>query len=143
VTDPACLEVSITFAPVEAQDEHSGRGTPATDAEWLRAAYRYPLEPFAVPPKFGREAWVADAVRAVRGAARQLESSAVAYAIAVASYLIRYASYEDSGTLIDRALAYELAANLIRDAAAAVETADTTAGDTASISSVDAWSETS
>lgn len=123
VTDPACLEVSITFAPADMRESLGLRMSPFHDAAWLRRAYQYPLEAFAVPPKFGRHAWVAEAVRAIRGATRQLESNPVAYAVAVASYLIRYASYTDNGALEDRALAYELAATLMRDATVAAVSA--------------------
>jgi hypothetical protein len=112
-TDPACLEVSLTFAPEEARNELGGRTAPAADADWLREAYRYPLEPFAVPDRYGRESWVADAVRAIRGVVRQLEPTTAAFAVATASYLFRYASYPDNGSAADRALAYELAAKLI------------------------------
>jgi hypothetical protein len=112
-TDPACLEVSITFAPEEARRELGGRTAPSADAEWLRGAYRFPLDPFAVPHRYGKESWVAEAVRAIRGVARQLESSTAPFAIATASYLIRFASYCENGSAADRALAYELAARLV------------------------------
>lgn len=113
VTDPACLEVSLTFAPKEIRSELGGRTAPAADADWLREAYRYPLEPFAVPDRYGRESWVADAVRAIRGVVRQLEPATAPFAVATASYMIRYASYPDNGSVADRALAYELAAKLV------------------------------
>lgn len=113
VTDAACLEVSITFAPEEARAELTGRTAPTADAAWLRLAYQYPLEPFAVPQRYGRGAWVADAVRAIRGVVRQHEPSTATFAVAVASYLIRYASYADNGVLEDRALAYEIASRLV------------------------------
>jgi len=113
VTDPACLEVSITFAPADAAPELGRSTSPAADAEWLRAAYQFPLEPFTVPRRDDHEGWLADAVRAVRSAARQHEASPVPYAIAVASYLVRYASYDDNGSIEDRSLAYELACGLV------------------------------
>lgn len=112
-TDPACLEVSLTFAAKDVRGELGGRIAPAADVAWLGEAYRYPLEPFAVPERYGREAWVADAVRAIRGVVRQLEPAAAPFAVATASYLIRYASYPDNGSTADRALAYGLAARLI------------------------------
>lgn len=113
VTDAACLEVSITFAPEEARAELAGCSAPSADVDWLRSAYQFPLEPFAVPQRYGRGAWVADAVRAIRGVVRQHEPSTATFAVAVASYLIRYASYADNGALDDRALAYEMAARLV------------------------------
>ena len=113
VTDAACLEVSITFPTPDAAVEMGGLPAPAQDADWLRAAYAYPLRAFGVRERYGRDAWVADAVKAIRGASHQEEPASTPYPVAVSAYLIRYASYADNGTLADRALAYELAAGLL------------------------------
>jgi hypothetical protein len=65
----------------------------------------------------GRDrAALADALRAIRSAARERDDSRPAYAVAVASYLLRYASFDDHGELKERALAYEIAWSLVRDA---------------------------
>lgn len=111
-TDPACLEVSVTFAPRDIAPELGDRSAPAADEAWLRAAYRFPLEPFTVPLRHGKDAWLSDAVRAIRAEDRKLEADPVPYAVAVASYLIRFAAYASNGTDADRGLAYELACNL-------------------------------
>lgn len=110
-TDAACLEVSVAFAPADVRGSLA-RGAPAADEVWLRAAYQFPLEPFAVPARAGRDRWLADTLRATRAADRQFETNPVPYAFAVASYLVRFASYADNGSVEDRALAYELACGL-------------------------------
>lgn len=114
VSDPACLEVSLTFAGRTVPDSSwPETGSPKVDAKWLRSVYKYPLEPSAVQVTSGAGAWLGQSVRAIRSQARQHEPEPTAYAVAVAAYLIRYASYDDHGTLADRALAYELACGLI------------------------------
>lgn len=111
-TDAACLEVSMCFAP-EASANALGRRPPHQDSDWLFRAYSYPMDPHGVPPRDDSERWLAEAVRAVRGVARQHDPSAAAYAIAVVVYLLRYASYADNGPLDDRVVAYRIAAKLI------------------------------
>lgn len=116
--DPACLEVSIAFAPTDAASAMGRVMPPGADAEWLRRAYRYPLDPSAVPDRlaghvWAADAWVADALRAVRAEARKVEPSPLPYAVAVASYLIRYASHDDHASCACRALAYEFACDLV------------------------------
>jgi hypothetical protein len=108
-TDFACLEVSVTFPPDQADEP--ARSAEAHDE--LRALYAFPA---AVPAARGgspQGRYQHDAVRAIRQELRQVEAELVAYPVAVAAYLIRYASYADNACLTERALAYELAAKLI------------------------------
>jgi hypothetical protein len=111
VADAACLEVSMAFAPDHSRSQLN-RLSPSDDANWLTRAYEYPMAPHAVPPRDDRDRWLSEALRAVRGAARQHDPSSVSYAVAIVVYLLRYASYADNGSVHDRALAYMLAARL-------------------------------
>jgi hypothetical protein len=93
------------------------------DADWLRTAYAYPLDPGEVDvgPRLlgaaGRErVALCDALRTIRSAARERDNSRPAYAVAVASYLLRYAAFDDHADADERALAYEIACTLVRDA---------------------------
>ena len=111
VADAACLEVSLVF-PFDGEDSWLKDGAEAA-REWLRAAYQAPLNAAGVPPSgVGEAGRLADAVRAIRMAAWQYETNPIVYAFAVGSYLIRYASYADNGTLDRRAVAYALACRL-------------------------------
>lgn len=114
VADPACLEVSIVFP---SRDFSAGNGAAGDlqlpPEQWLRAAYVYPLNPADVAALPRQNLWRSDAVREIRSGARQHEPSPVPYAIAVVSYLIRYASYDDHASVEDRALAYELACEIV------------------------------
>jgi hypothetical protein len=109
-SDPACLEVSLTFS---SGDDSSTCPKVRIAPDWYRAAYRYPLDPTGVPGLGGNDSWIGDAVRAIRSQARLIDPRSAPYALAVAGYLIRFASFDDNGTLADRALAYELAAALV------------------------------
>lgn len=125
VADAACLEASLAFRSRDLVAEAEGRqkAPRPLDADWLRAAYAYPLDPGQVDsgPRLvgaagrGRAA-LADALRAIRSAARERDDSRPTYAVAVASYLLRYASFDDHAELKERALAYEVACSLVRDA---------------------------
>jgi hypothetical protein len=112
VADPACLEVSLSFpAVVDSTSDPLGLGHPSE--EWLRAIYRYPLDPPGVPSLSGSNGWLPQAIRTIRLQARADDPRPTAYAVAIASYLLRFASHDDSAPLAQRALAYELAASLI------------------------------
>ena len=124
VADAACLEVSLAFRPRDLAAEAERRRQPPRplDGDWLRTVYAYPLDPGQVDggPRLmgaaGRDrAALADALRAIRSAARERDDSRPAYAVAVASYLVRYASFDDHAELEERALAYEIACSLVRD----------------------------
>jgi hypothetical protein len=110
VADPACLEVSLAFPP---SDESSNDHALHPSESWRRATYRYPLEPSAVRSMPGAHGWLPHAIRAIRAQARIVDPSAASYGIAVASYLIRFASFDDHAPVEVRALAYELACNLV------------------------------
>jgi hypothetical protein len=125
IADAACLEVSLSFRSRDLAAEAKGRRQPPRplDADWLRTAYAYPLEPGQVDagPRLlgaaGRERTaLCDALRAIRSAARERDESRPAYAVAVASYLLRYAAFDDHADTDERALAYEIAYTLVRDA---------------------------
>lgn len=109
VGDPACLEVSLTFASAAASTVLPA----AVDSDWLREAYRYPLAHTSVAPLSGERAWLAEAVQEIRLRAVSTPREDAAYGFAVACNLLRYASYADNGTLDERALAYELACDLL------------------------------
>ena len=108
--DAACLEVSLTFPPTEGQSPAAGGGL---SRDWRKAAYRYPLDPSAVPMLVGADSWITDAVKAIRSQARLTESRPAPYALAVAGYLIRCASFADHASIEERAIAYEIACQLI------------------------------
>jgi hypothetical protein len=110
--DPACLEVSIAFCPSEVSEELD-RHSPCDDEKWLRKTYVFPLDPSDVRPDSVEQLHIAEAVRAIRAEARKVESNPLPYALAIASYLFRYASYHDNGAIECRALAYELGCNLV------------------------------
>jgi hypothetical protein len=59
--------------------------------------------------------WLWDAVRAIRMFGVLAEGDRKAYVLAVAAYLIRFASYADNGSLKMRALAFALATELVED----------------------------
>ena len=112
VTDAAGLEVSMTFAPQDVREE-LGRTCPTNDKTWLEKVYEYPMDPHTVGIRDDGERWLSEAVRAIRGAARQHDPDPRAYAVAIAAYLIRYASYADNEKVEDRALAYRIAVRVI------------------------------
>jgi hypothetical protein len=109
VADPACLEVSLIFPPTDSRSI----SLPRPSEEWRRAAFRYPLDSSAVPPMSGPDDWLPQAVRAIRGQARAIDPSPTSYAIAVVSYLVRFASFDDNASTGERAFAYELACGLV------------------------------
>jgi hypothetical protein len=111
VADPACLEVSLSFPSLTWDTPDALSPLSQAEEGWLRSAYRYPLSQ-PVEVRLGKDEWICSAIRAVRSAAQQHEPDPIPYAIAVASYLIRYASFEDHAALQARALAYELACGL-------------------------------
>lgn len=119
VSDAACLEVSLAL-PSLAGRPRLARTPPREDLDWLRQAYAFPLDPHAVPARDDHERWLPAALRALRGAAQQHDPSRIAYAVAVVSYMLRYASYPSNGSLDDRAVAYALAARLASAAASSV-----------------------
>lgn len=112
VADAACLEVSLTFPTDEARVQLQP-SPPSIDQDWLEQAYAYPLEPHRIPARDDRERWVPDAIRAIRGAARQHEPNSTSYTLAIVVYLFRYASFPDNGSLHDRVLAYRLVCRLV------------------------------
>jgi hypothetical protein len=109
VADPACLEVSLCFPPAE---ESPSIPIVRPSEEWRRAAYRYPVDATAVPTLLGTDAWLPTTVRAIRAHALEADPNPAPYAIAVASYLVRFASFHDHASVEERALAYELACQL-------------------------------
>jgi len=100
VADPACLEVDLAF-----------NVNPSFDQDFLLDVYKYPL----TAPDFGvRQSghdtlW--EALRTIRLFGCSGEVGCYAYVIAVVSYLIRFASYEDNESS-HRALTYFIAQDL-------------------------------
>lgn len=110
--DLACLEVSIVFP--------QGQGIrPPEIHDQIRTLYFVD----DLPPTYGSSemARLQEVIRAIRQWARTIEPDAAVLALAQAAYLIRYASYEDSGALEERALAYELAYTLLARVEAAYD----------------------
>ena len=110
VSDPACLEVGLSFPSRRSSAEAR---SVEVDPDWLRQAYQYPLSPPGRP--MGSPAWIGTALSAVRDQVRRLEPNPLAYATAVLCRLLRFASYDDHAPLGERALAYELASGLLID----------------------------
>jgi hypothetical protein len=104
--DAACLEVSLTFPLNEGLSTVARFQLPR---DWLTAAYRYPLDPSAVQTLVGPDSWITDALRAIRSQVRLTEPRPAPYALAVASYLIRNASFANYAAVEERAMAYEIA----------------------------------
>ena len=103
VLDPACLEVDIVF----------NRAMSISHALALKF-YQTPLElPSVHTALDSKYLWLLDTVRAIRmfGFA---DMDRRAYTFAVACYLIRYASFDDSGTASSRAVATCIASHLIK-----------------------------
>jgi hypothetical protein len=118
--DAACLEVSLTFPPNEDLSTVAEFGL---SRDWRRAAYHYPLDPSAVPTLVGAGSWITDAVRAIRSQARLVEARPAPYALAVAAYLMRSASFADHAPVEERATAYEIACQLVASVEAEIPTA--------------------
>lgn len=117
VFDPACLEVSLAFPPAFTVARRPIERIDSREA--LLAAYRYPLKPSAVrQAALGTKC--SSLVRRVREIAGRMDPNPASYPIAVAACLLRYASHEESGSLLNRSLAYELAASLFIEAGAAM-----------------------
>jgi hypothetical protein len=108
--DAACLEVSLTFPPNEDLSTVARFQLPR---DWLRAVYRYPLDPSAVPTLAGAGSWITDALRAIRSQVRLTEPRPAPYALALAGYLIRSASFADHAPVEERAIAYAIACHLV------------------------------
>lgn len=103
VLDPACLEVDIVFNRAR-----------AISHALARKLYEVPLElPSVHTALNSKHLWLLDTVRAIRmfGFA---DMDRRAYTFAVSCYLIRYASFDDSGTAASRAIASCIASHLIR-----------------------------
>ena len=102
--DLACLEVSLVFP------QNQCSRAPA-EHEAIRRLYAVEVP----PPSYGESepAKLQKVIRALRQSAHTIEPNSAVLALAQAAYLIRYASYEDSGALEERALAYELACTLL------------------------------
>jgi hypothetical protein len=106
--DPACLEVSMTF-PFSVSD----RSQRDPDFGWRRETYQFPL----VLECRSSNRMLNESVVAIRRAAGAVEPDPAVYGFAVGSYLLRYASHAGHSSDQDRALAYELGANLVMAAA--------------------------
>ena len=52
-------------------------------------------------------------MRAIRVQAQVIDPNPAAYAIAIVSYLVRFASFDNDASVEERALAYELACRLV------------------------------
>ncbi len=109
VADTAALEVSLTFP----SGEHDL--SPELESVLLEL-YQTPLAAPSRRTVRGDYRWLWDAVRAVRVFTRAIESGASSpdpYAMAVAGYLLKFASYGDNLPLRRRAVAFWLAERLV------------------------------
>jgi thiamine kinase-like enzyme len=110
VVDPACLEISLTF-PSNPEFDLSLLDN-SEWKNWICNRYKYPLNTSTnITPPAGYE-WLDEAVFCIRDVATSIESTVNPYAIAVAAFLLRCASYADHD-IRQRSLAYELACDLI------------------------------
>jgi hypothetical protein len=112
VWDVACLEVSLVF-PADFIRPENWPIAPADDA--IRAAFQYPLVAENVD-RWGFAENVAAAIKAVRTCVKDRKDDRAAYAIAVATALLRFASFDDNGGRERRVQAYVIASDLIRAA---------------------------
>ncbi len=87
----------------------------APDDDAIRAAFQYPLAAENID-RSGFAKSVAAAIKAVRTCAKDRREERAAYAIAVATALLRFASFDDNGGRDRRVLAYVIASDLIRAA---------------------------
>jgi hypothetical protein len=108
--DPACLEVSLCWPPEGAV----GYCPPLL---WRDAAFTFPLIGVTVPNLRSEFEWLPRAVRAIRAQAQRTDGQGIAYSIAVAGYLIRFAAFDDHASLEQRTSAYAAASTLIMAAA--------------------------
>jgi hypothetical protein len=115
VMDPACLEVCLSFPYGTPKDSWLLR-----EHDHLNSLYTYPLTTGVSVEVASRHKWLLEAARAIRIHARaEGDVPEGAYAAAVASYLIRFASYpttgeRSNGPLDRRALAYHIADQLVQ-----------------------------
>jgi hypothetical protein len=117
VADPACLEVSLAF-PSGGMARGLERTNVLLDLGWIdRAVYEYPLDPRSVWMRGGSQRWLCEVIREIRENVREIDPDPIPYCYAVASYLVRFASYpdEDHAPLASRALAAQLAFRLISE----------------------------
>jgi len=115
ICDHACLEVSLAFPPPFLFEANP---PDATFELWCRSAFEYPLRRRAVAILTGTHKAICRSIRGIRDAVARDEEDPASYAIAVAAFLLRFASYEDNGSPERRRLAYELAAQLMSEASA-------------------------
>ena len=108
VADFACLEVSLAL--------HSD-----LDDQTISELYKYPLLT-PEPQVWEHTCWLKSAIRRIRLTANEYEPLPKPYIFAVASFLLRYASYADNGSLVHRALIFSLAAQLFQRLAEEVKT---------------------
>jgi len=112
ISDPAALEVSIAFP---AGDKAF---SPAEERK-IAALYAPPLSHSASGDLSAKDWWRRETIRAIRVHALAMEPRAKSptkptpYSIAVACYLLRFASYADNLPRRRRALAYTLAEKLL------------------------------
>jgi hypothetical protein len=108
VADHACLEVSLIFPICEDVD----LSTSLPNA-WLESAYIHPLLPTALPGAVpGVTFALLNSIRAVRTSAMATERFASVYTLAVAAYLLRFASFDDQA-MARRRVAYDMSCRLI------------------------------
>ncbi len=103
VADPACLEIGLAWV-----NSH-----PIADRS-LEELYTYPLP---LPPSGSAPlalSWLWESVAALRLLGRPDERDMSSYALAVAAYLIRFASYTGTAALGRRALGYSCAVQILQ-----------------------------
>jgi len=121
VIDPACLEVALTFPVNHGILEPVQWPTGSERTAWLRQSYTFPLGHPNLPDLPGGAGWLSLAIRAIRERALGAEPNPVAYSVAVAAHLLRFASYDGNADLDERALAFSLAVGIVHGATCYLE----------------------
>lgn len=117
VMDFACLEVSLVMWSYDRTNSINSSIDVETPSNceglvpWLHRAFTLPSRGF--PKRNCPLPWLAQAVCAIRVALGACEPDQLSYAIALAGYLLRFASYPDGRAMQTRVLAYSLADNLV------------------------------
>lgn len=116
--DPATLEVSLVFPQLGADSLLEQIGSEEAFEAWLHEKYAPPLTIHGHVEQTGGLSWLSEAIAAIRIEALSMEPNPRIYTLAIASALLRTASYPDHGRAQARAIAYGRAAILLTTLAA-------------------------
>lgn len=116
VVDPACLEVSLLFPSLDNPELEGPKIFTNEYVEWLHDLFVVPSAPYTQHQLLRLGGWRGHAVRAIRLQAFQHEPNSLAYTVGIASYLLKYASYNDHARFQERVLAYNFASRMFSSA---------------------------